>query len=267
MILEWLEAALTPCPKEFRDLGYRTELIAIGARYRRCSTAWAPHLAHSRRAVDRAIARARGRDTALILGSGRLLDVPLAALAAAFRRVVLVDALHPLSARIKARRYKNIELRTEDITGTVAALHRLRPDDTLPSVRSYAPLNEPGVDLVVSLNLLSQLGVLPAEWIAGRLGQTDAATDGFCAALARTHLDDLARCRAPVCLIADVEWQHVGADGTLLERESSIFGIAPPPAAEEWTWTIAPAPESDPLISEVRRVIVAYDPGKPGAGG
>jgi hypothetical protein len=267
MILEWLEAALTPCPKEFRDLGYRTELIAIGARYRRCRAAWAEHLGRSRRAVERAIDRAHGRDTAVVLGSGRQLDVPLAALGAAFRRVVLVDALHPLSARIKARRYRNVELRSEDLTGTLAALHRLRPGDKLPPARSYAPLHAPGVDLVVSLNLLSQLGVLPAEWIERRLGQAGAAATGsFCAAVVRAHLDDLARCRASVCLIADIEWQHVGADGGVLERESSIFGVDPPFATEEWTWNIAPAPENDPRISEHRRVIVAYDPGKATAG-
>ena len=268
MILEWLEAAFTPCPKELRDLGYRTELIAIGARYRRCRAAWAGHLARSRRAIERAIARAPGHDTAMILGSGRLLDVPLAALTAAFRRVVLVDALHPVSARVKSHPYRNVELRSEDVTGTIAPLHRLRPGDALPPVRSYAPLHEAGVDLVVSLNLLSQLGVLPTEWIGRRLGEAAAAAgDAFCAALARTHLDDLARCGASVCLIGDVEWQHVGADGTILERESSIFGIPPPPAAEEWIWNIAPAPESDPLVSEARRVIVAYDPGKAAAGG
>ncbi|MBV8537621.1 MAG: hypothetical protein JO128_18640 [Alphaproteobacteria bacterium] len=268
MVLEWLEAALTPCPNELRDLGYRTELIAIGARYRRCRAAWADHLARSRRAVEHAIARAPGRDTAMVLGSGRLLDVPLAALAAAFRRVVLVDALHPLSARLSTRRYRNVELRSEDITGTIAPLHRLQPGDALPPARSYAPLYEAGVDLVVSLNLLSQLGVLPAEWIERRLGQAASpAAEAFCVRVARTHLDDLARCRASVCLIADVEWRHVDASGTLTEHDSSIFGVVPPTPAEEWLWNLAPAPESDPVLSEVRRVIVAYDPGKAAAGG
>ena len=268
MIVEWLEAALTPCPKELRDLGYRTELVAIGARYRRCRAAWADHLARSRRAVERAIDRTPSRDTVMVLGSGRLLDVPLEALAAAFRRVVLVDALHPLSARARAHRYRNVELRGEDVTGTIAALHRLKPGDPLPPIRSYAPLHDAGVDLVVSLNLLSQLGVLPAEWIERRLGQAAVpAADSFCAALARTHLDDLARCKASVCLIADVEWQHVDAAGAIIERDSSIFGLPPPAPAEEWLWELAPAPESDPRFSEVRRVIVAYDPGKAVAGG
>ncbi len=269
MILEFLETALTPCPKPVRDLGYRRELIAIGARYRRCRAAWADHLARSRRAIENGIARARSRDTAMVLGSGRLLDVPLGALASAFRRVILVDVLHPLPARWKARCYPNVELRSEDITGTIAGLHRLKSGDPLPPVRRFA-LHEPGLDFVVSLNLLSQLGVLPAEWIERRLGSTSSAIgDSFCAELVRRHLDDLACASAAVCLIADVEWLHLGADGKVVERGSSIFDLAPPRAAEEWVWPIAPAPESDPIISEARRVIVAYDPGKaaPGTGG
>jgi hypothetical protein len=274
MILEWLEAILTPCARDRRDLGYRTELIAIGARYRRCRTAWADHLRRSRRAVETAIARTHGRDTAIILGSGRLLDVPLAALSAAFRCVVLVDALHPLPARILARRYPNVELRSHDITGTVAALHDLKPGGALPVPRPYPPLRGAGVDLVVSLNLLSQLGVLPGEWISRRLGPgVDGAggdtAEAFSAALARAHLDDLSRCRATVCLITDVERLYSGPDGTVLEREASVAGVALPPPAEAWMWPIAPAPESDPVVSETRRVVVVYDPGKaaPGAGG
>ena len=259
MILEWLEAMLTPCDADARALGYRTELVAIGARYRRCRTAWAAHLARSSRAVETAISRTRGRDTAIVLGSGRLLDVPLAALSSAFRRVVLVDVLHPLPVRIAQHRYGNVELRPADITGTIAALRRLAPGQALPPPQSFALLHEPGVDLVVSLNLLSQLDVVPAEWIEGRLGPTStAAAEAFGAAMARTHLEDLRRCTATVCLITDVERRHVGPDGTILEREETVRGLTLPPAAEEWLWPIAPAPESDPAVSEVRRVIVAY---------
>ena len=119
------------------------------------------------------------------------------------------------------------------------------------------------IDLVVSLNLLSQLGVLPVEWIERRWGAGFAETaHRFAAALTRSHLEDLARCRATVCLVADVEWQHVAADGRIVEQASSIYDVPPPRADEEWLWPIAPAPESDPVLSERRRVIVAYDPGK-----
>ncbi len=263
MILEALESLVTPCPAYLRRLGYGAELIAIGARYRRCRRAWADHLAHSRRAIEVAIERAPSRRTAVVLGSGRLLDVPLEVLARSFTRVVLVDAVQPLSARWRARRYQNVELRSADVSGVLARLVDTKPGEALPQPHPLAALHEPDVDLVVSLNLLSQLGVLPVEWIERRWGPgAELTAERYAAGLTHAHLDDLARCRASVCLVADIEWRHVAADGRIVEAASSIYGVTPPPAAEEWIWSIAPAPESDPVLSEERRVIAAYDPGK-----
>lgn len=263
MILEALEWLATPCPRPWRDLGYLAELIALGARHRRCRAAWAGHRARSRQAILRAAETAPGRRTAVVLGSGRLLDVPLAELAARFRSVVLVDAVHPLHARWQARRFPNVRLEAMDVTGCLDALPRWRPGEALPRPQPCPLIHREDVDFVVSLNLLSQLGVLPGEWIERRAGTAgpDAAR-AFSAALTRAHLDDLARCRARVCLIGDVEWWRAMADGTVVERSSSIDGIAAPPAIEEWVWPIAPAPEADARLSEFRRVIVAIDPGK-----
>ena len=263
MIREALEWLATPCPRFGRDLGYLGEAIAIGARYRRCRTAWAEHLACSRQAILDAARSASGRRTAVILGSGPLLDVPLAELSALFRSVILVDALHPLTARWQARRFGNVELVTADLTGALEALHGWRIDDKLPTPRSPSLLGREDVDFVVSLNLLSQLGVMPVEWIerhAGVPGPAIAAA--YAAELTRAHLRDLAECRARVCLIADVEWWHQKPDGAIVERASSIYDVPPPPAAHDWIWSIAPAPESDPVLSEYRRVIVSLDPGK-----
>jgi len=261
MILEALETLATPCPAYLRRLGYRAELVAIGARYRRCRAAWAEHLARSRRAIERTIERTSQRRTAIVLGSGRLLDVPLAQLAAAFARVVLVDAVHPLPARLRARRFANVELRSADVGGVLQDLTNRRPDEPLPPPQPFAALHEPDVDLVVSLNLLSQLGVLPEEWLE-RHGTPGDTAHRFAARLTQAHLDDLARCRAAVCLITDIERLWLSSDGKVVDRDGSIYGVAPPDATEEWLWRIAPAPESDPVLSEERRVIVAEDPGK-----
>lgn len=266
MIREWVESLITPCPAPGRELGYLHELIAIGARHRRCRAAWADHLARSRRAVLAAAANARQRRTALVLGSGRLLDVPLAELATAFGRVVLVDAVHPLAARWQARRHANVELLAADITGIMAALAGWSPGAPLPDPPPFAPLHAPEVDFVVSLNLLSQLGVLPEDWLRRR-GADAAAAAAYGATLTRAHLADLARCRAAVCLISDVAWQRVDAAGRIVEQGSTIFDVPPPPAREEWRWTIAPAPEADPRLDELRQVIVTHDPGKGDPGG
>ncbi|MBM3537155.1 MAG: hypothetical protein FJX55_04905 [Alphaproteobacteria bacterium] len=263
MIREAVEWLLTPSTRAGRNLGYLNEAIAIGARHRRCRAAWAEHLARSRQAILSAARKAPGHRTALVLGSGPLLDVPLAELAAQFRSLILVDALHPLTARLRALRYSNVELVTADLTGALEPLHRWRPGEPLPAPQTLPLLQRDDVDFVVSQNLLSQLGVLPVEWIEKRAGPPGPAmAEAYAADLTRAHLADLARCRARVCLIADVEcwWQE--PDGRIAERSSSIYEVPPPPAAEEWIWAIAPAPEGDPRLSEYRRVIVALDPGK-----
>jgi len=263
--LEWL---LTPGSRAGRDLGYLAETIAIGARHRRCRKAWAEHLRRSREAILDAARTAPGRRTALVLGSGPLLDVPLAELAALFRSVILVDALHPLGARWQARRHANVELVTADLNGVLPALHRWQPGEPLPAPQPFPLLQRGDIDLVVSLNLLSQLGVLPVEWIERRAGPPGPAmAEAYAADLTRAHLADLARCTARVCLVADVEWWRQDRDGTVVERASSIYEVPAPAAADEWVWAIAPAPESDPHLSTYRRVIVALDPGKTQSGG
>jgi hypothetical protein len=262
--VEWL---VTPCPRPWRDLGYLSENIAIAARHRRCRSAWAEHLHRSRAAIMEAARHARGRRTAIVLGSGPLLDVPLAGLAGVFQSVILVDALHPLTARWQARRHANVGLVAADLTGALDALHHWRVAEPLPTPRPLALLQREDVDFVVSLNLLSQLGINPVEWIEKRAGPPGPAiAEAYAATLTRAHLDDLARCRASVCLVADVEWWRQAPDGTVVERSSSIYDVPPPQAIEEWVWPIAPAPESDPRLSEYRRVIVALDPGKAGHG-
>ncbi len=265
MIREALEWLLTPCARARRDLGYLSEAIAIGARHRRCHAAWAEHLTRSRRAILDAARRAPAHRCAVILGSGPLLDVPLAELAGMFRSVILVDALHPLTARWQARRHANVELVTADLSGVLEALHGWQAGETLPPPQPITLTQRDDIDLVVSLNLLSQLGVLPIEWIEKRAGPPGPAiAEAYAADLTRAHLRELARCRAEVCLIADVEWWHQEPDGTIVERASTIYEVPPPAAIEEWVWAIAPAPESDPRLSQYRRVIAAANPGKTG---
>lgn len=124
MLREAVEWALTPAPGPARQLGYLAESIALEARWRRCRRAWASHLENSRRAVMDAAASCPRRRLVAILGSGPLLDVPLASLARTFDRVLLVDIVHPWRARGAARRFDNVFLAQADIAGVSAALAR-----------------------------------------------------------------------------------------------------------------------------------------------
>ncbi len=255
MIAEALAWLATPCPLYVRRLGLLSESIAISARHRRCRQAWSPHLAASRSAIRDAIARTPRRRTALVMGSGALLDVPLADLASSFEKVVLVDLVHPWPARLEARRFSNVTRITDDVSGMLDSAAR----GELVRPRPFPALADPEVDLAVSLNLLSQLPVAPVRCLDGHVEEealAKAAQD-----VVRQHLADLDHARAATLLISDVERVLLARDGREIERSSLIADLPEPAADRSWWWEIAPAPEADPETSERRRVVVRFVPG------
>ncbi|MBM3534591.1 MAG: hypothetical protein FJX60_16310 [Alphaproteobacteria bacterium] len=258
MIAEALEWLVTPCPLYVRRLGLLAESIAISARHRRCRRAWAPHLAATRQAILEAVARTPRRRTALIMGSGALHDVPIAELADAFERVLLVDLVHPWPARLRTRHLPQVTLVTDDVTGTLEAVAR---GEIVPA-RPFAPLSDPEVDLAVSLNLLSQIPSVPVRRLEGRVADSTLAS--AVQRLVNAHLSDLGLSRAATLLISDVERVVTDRDGLEIERTSLIAELPEPQADRSWWWDIAPAPEIDTRSSERRRVIARFVPSASG---
>jgi hypothetical protein len=257
MLLELLEWLLTPCPRPVRAMGYLSEVIAIRARRRRCRRAWAPHLERTRSVLRQAAARCPRKRKAVILGSGLLLDVPLAELAAAFREVVLVDVVHPLGGRWRRRHFGNVRALAADVTGTVEAVYRAAHTPGAPLPRS-APdlfLDDAEVDLVASVNLLSQLPYVPETYLARAGSHSESEIAAFARGLMEAHLDYLPRLPGTVALVADVESLEVDRAGRVVDRVSTVRGLELPWAGEEWTWELAPRPEADPVYSYHRRVV------------
>lgn len=237
MLYELYQNLTTPCPRPIKDMGYLRELIGMAARYRRCRTAWQPHLDHCKDWIIQAMEGQRGR--VVVLGSGLLYDVPLKALSEHFDDVVLVDILHMPGVRKAVRRFANVTLMTRDITGFIET-------QSLPE-RPDMPLE--GADLVISLNVLSQLAVLPRAY-----AHLDRAA---CRALMQTHLDALAQASGRVCLITEVE-QRLCLGGEVIEKEQPLAGVVIPDAlkarATGWDWNFAPHPERHRRYDLVYRV-------------
>jgi hypothetical protein len=261
MLAEALEYLLTPCPRVARRLGYLYEVIAIKARHARCRKAWAPHLERTRSVLRAAMARCEQGRKAVILGSGMLLDVPLDELARGFRQVVLVDLVHPLGARWRRRRFANVIALTADVTNTAEALLRAAksPGQPLPVSKPTLFLEDGEVDLVASVNLLSQLPYLPVEFLRGVGNRSEQAITEFSRGLIRAHLDYLRRLPGVVALVADVEQHKLGRDGSVVARTDTLHGIELPWRGEEWVWHLAPRPEAHPELSYNRRVIGVAD--------
>jgi hypothetical protein len=245
VLLDLLHLLTTPAPRAQRRLGYLRDSIWLMSRARRCRRAWAPHLAASRAVMRAAIAGTERRDTAVVLGSGLLLDVPLADLARSFRRVVLVDAVHLRPARRAIRAFSNVETLTADLSGAMAlmtgAARELEP--CLPPVCA-----EPGTGLVISANLLSQLPIRPvARLEASRRplgGWTPADGDAFGRRIVEAHLGALAGLKARVCLVTDIDENEEDRQGRIEARHDLLYGVRLGAPDEAWTWELAPFGEA-----------------------
>lgn len=254
LITLWLESLLTPCPRYLRRMGFLREQLAIEARCQRNRASWEPHLKRSRAAILAAADASTQRRTALILGGGLINDVPLGELAGRFKQVILADILHLPRNRRKAEAVApNITCLDFDCTGAVEKLYQagnaLDDETALTLFRQASPILPAGLatdcDLIVSLNLASQLGYLPAKWLKkGRPRDEDFPLQLRRAAALR-HLEWLRDLPGVHLLIGDRALVVRGLDESEVEREV-ILGeedLAPP--CETWVWRFAPAPEWD----------------------
>ncbi len=241
MFLNLLETLLTPCPRYVRTMGYLREVIGIGVRYRRCKADWQPHLDRSRDWIRQAIARCPSHRKAVILGSGRLYDAPLQDLATAFDEVVLVDLIHPLPARWRCRRLANVQRVSADVTGVLEPLQTIAyAGGTLPTSQPALFLDDSEVDLVVSLNILSQLPIIPERFLRRWLRFTECDIATFGRQLMAAQIAYLQRFGGVMCSIADVAFLTVDADEQIVKEEDALRGLALPWSGAEWIWRLAP---------------------------
>lgn len=236
-----------------RSLGQDREAVSIDARHRRCAAAWEPHLDATRRLILDAAAAAPGRETALILGSGACLDVPVACLAARFGQVVLLDAHHPRAARSLAGRFPNVRLVAADATGQArAARDAAKGRRPLPCpVPVPDPLPGLRPDFTASVNLASQLSIPFYKLLGRRLPEPER--QAFYRGLVTAHCHWLAGLPGTVCLCCDTAWER--ADGErLIERHDALEGVILPTPDRTWIWSIAPRPEESPAYDRQNRV-------------
>jgi hypothetical protein len=227
---------------------YHAEGRGILYRYRRHRGAWRPHLETAKQVILEAVAACPGRESVAVLGSGALLDVPLADLLAGFRRVVLVDVAHPWRVRLRAALTQRLTLLDADLTGLGG---RPSPGMAVPS-----PPDLPAVqsaDLVISLNLMSQLAYVPVSQLE-LLGQTEEQTDAFAAGLVRAHLDWLRRLPGRVCLVTDVKRIVLDPKDGVIGEIDPLYGLSLPEGGTEWNWDIAPLGEMAPNYAVRHRV-------------
>ena len=228
--------------------GFVRGSVNLWSRARRCASDWAEHERHCHEAVQAAVSGMRQRRTVVVLGSGLLRDVPVEELSRQFDTVVLVDLVHLASVRLwlRAKGLKNVRLIERDISGFDAVVAGQEPEP-LAFLRQV-----PYLDLVVSANVLSQIGIG-----AGRRRESADLPQDVVARLIAAHLEGLSTLPANVCLLTDIAFQVVDRTGKLHQEADLLHGVAPPSETARWSWPVIPTGEASRDYRVVHSVIAS----------
>ena len=277
-----------------RKQGYERSGIGLLERQRQARTYWAPHLERNKRCLLDIAQKLRAEGgpggTLVILGAGRLLDVPWETLFPQFERVVLYDAdssivpfVERLFSSVRHTPFPPPRFEIGDLTGSVVdtaawAGHTIEratsPEqaatallegfqrggaESQPWAGSHADLR-----MVVSTNLMSQLGYFPRAYIqrefrtrfkqgfADRTAAAEALECYFDRVRARHVSDIAAQKNAWAFLSSDVETITYELEG----EQKDLSKVEAPPGGgaflddkggAQFHWPVKITGRSDPL--------------------
>jgi len=252
MLYELFTSLTTSCPQYVRHMDYLHEAIAMRARYHRNQQAWQSHLDESRQVILAAAEKCHDRRKAVVLGAGLLLDVPLDHLAGMFQELVLLDIVFLPEVVRKVKKYGNVKLVQHDVTNMAQKLYEniQHGRSDLPEAAPMIPEIDDATGFVVSLNILSQLWVMPRAYALKMLrGLDDEQMDDWCLQIVAAHYAFLRSLRCRVCLIADHEFIKRDSSGRIVSRGSTVRGLKLLEPEVSWTWNIAPRGEEQRHLS------------------
>ena len=251
MIAEFISSLVTPASKWAKGMGYLHEAIAIEARARRCSDAWAEHQRQSKESILDALKGNQQHRTVLVVGSGACLDIPLGKLANLFERVILTDIVHPLKS--KRHGWDNVTHVTLDITGQMETL--FQNPETLPEIQvPEFYYDDPTIDCVLSVNLASQLPIMPLKYLSKNEMHHEHELVRFTKALLEAHFTWLSGFQCSTALICDKTWERLDLNGKLLESDDPLYGLLSQETSREWYWEVEPTHETGAEFSRRNRV-------------
>ena len=222
-------------------LGYYNYQQGLIYRHLKQGEAWNSHLENCRNFILKAVDFYKpGKVT--VLGSGWLLDLPLAEILEIADSVTLVDIVHPPEVISQVNGLKRVRLLESDITGGLieevwakagksSLLRRIKTLDDI-TIPEFELTNDPG--MVISLNILTQLELLPVEFLKKRSCLNEDDFKRFRSAIQKKHIDFLLKYKS--VLISDkTEVSYDKSDNTT-NLPSLLTDIPEGRLKEEWTW-------------------------------
>lgn len=177
-----------------------------------------------------------------VLGSGWLLDFPLAELCERSVKISLVDVIHPPDVREQTERLGNVELIEADATGGLIKeiwdkagrlpfFMKMRSLSGI-MVPEFKPDFETG--LVISLNILTQLEARILAYLGRRAKVSEDELLRFRKEIQVKHIDFLKRQRS--VLITDYAEVVTDRKGGTKTVSTLLADLPEPLITEEWIW-------------------------------
>jgi hypothetical protein len=202
---------------------------------------WDSHLGRCRNFIIRALDYYKPQKVT-VLGSGWLMDLPLAEIAEKSESVYLIDIIHPPEVIGQVRNLKNVFLMEQDISGglieTVWNICKRRSlfKKSLSPDAIRIPAYDPGFDpgMVISLNILTQLESRLVDFIKRRSLTAGDDLNLFRAGIQRSHIDFLLKHRS--VLITDRAEVITRKNGDVATVPTLLPELPAGLFSEEWTW-------------------------------
>jgi hypothetical protein len=222
-------------------MGYYNYQIGLIHNHLNQEGGWDSHIEHCRNFILNSLDLYKP-EKVTVLGSGWLLDLPLAEIIERTGKVCLVDIVHPPDVIDQVRNLGIVELIEADVTGGLieevwqkagnySFFHRLKSLKSL-QIPEFQMDSDPG--LVISLNILTQLESLIVDFLKKRSAINEAESCSFRTEIQKKHIDFLKKHKSLLITdYAEVIYDKKGAVNTvptlLTDLPSSEF-------SEEWTW-------------------------------
>lgn len=222
-------------------MGYYNYQNGLIYRHLNQKGGWESHLEHCRSFIIQALDFYKP-EKVTVLGSGWLLELPLAEMIERTDKICLVDIVHPPEVIDQTSRFKNVEILEEDITGGLIEevwqkTGKFKLFNKLQSLENiiipdYNPSSDPG--MVLSLNILTQLESLLVDYLIKRSKIPENEIVTFKTEIQKKHLDFLKRHNS--VLVTDISEIVTYKSGTISTIPTLLTGLPQSKFSEEWMW-------------------------------
>lgn len=223
------------------------------ARQKRCFMQWQSHYQKCQQAILKAAESCLKKHTIVIMGAGSLNDIPLDSLSQQFQKVVLVDLVFLKQARKKAADYANVFLEEADVSNRLSGL--FSGEGAFDDAVNWALPQES--DCLVSLNLATQLPLIPVRWLMQHEGLDEKGAGRLGKEMIQSHLNLLENFQGVRCLIADRRISEFDASGELIDQFDPAWDVVLPDVIDSWEWQVIPLGESNQNTAQVNQVGVS----------